>query len=309
MRTASPGLLSLIVTTYDWPEALGVVLRALSEQDDSRFEVVVAEDGDSAETASVVRRHRTDSGFRIAHVKQPDLGWRKTRIYNRAALEAHGDYIVFLDGDCLPRRGFLHAVRRGALPGWFLCGKRLHLNEELSMRVLDGELTPWRWSTLRLLLALRSGRFTTPRETAHAGMLIPLRDRARPWRPSTRQFSPPYEGYGFFFAMSRHDFERANGFDMRYVGWGGEDEDLAARLRRMGLRCGWPGPKATLLHLWHPAQKGLMRSNKPRVEETLASSHVVAPEGLRELAAELGEAQESANRVGSSSSSSGPENR
>jgi GT2 family glycosyltransferase len=309
MSTVSHPRVSVIVPTYEWPEALDAVLRALGDQDDVAFEVVVAEDGEAPETAAVVRRHRDHAGFRIAHVTQPDLGWRKARVYNLAVLEARGAYLIFLDGDTLPRRGFLQAVRRAALPGWFLCGKRLHLNQALSSRVLDGEVAPWRWSTLRLLLALARGQFATPRETAHPGFVVPLRDRRRPWRPSQPDFSPPYEGYGFFFAMTRDDFERANGFDTRFVGWGGEDEDLAARLRRLGLRCGWPGPKATLLHLWHPAQKGLMPSNKPRVDETLASSHVEAPEGVRELAAELERVQVSANRVGASSSSSEPENR
>lgn len=307
MTRASRANLSIVVPTYEWPEALDAVLRALGEQSDDAFEVVVAEDGESPQTASVVRRHRARAGFPIAHVTQPDLGWRKARIYDLGALEARGEYLIFLDGDTLPRRGFLHAVRRAALPGWFLCGKRLHLSEALSTRVLAGQVAPWRWSTLRLLLALSRRDFTTSRETAHPGFVVPLRDRRRPWRPSQPEFSPPYEGYGFFFAMSRADFEHANGFDTRYVGWGGEDEDLAARLRRMGLRCGWPGPRATLLHLWHRAQKGLMPSNKPRVQETLAASHVEAPEGLRELAAERVRAQVSANRVGASSSSSEPE--
>ena len=299
--------LSLVVTTYDWPEALEVVLRALSEQADGPFEIVVAEDSEDARTAEVVDRHREYAAFRIAHVTQPDLGWRKTRIYNLGALEARGDYLVFLDGDCLPRPGFLRAVRRGSLTGWFLAGKRLHLREELTRRVLDGQETPWRWSTPRLLAALARGDFSTPRETAHPGFLLPIRGRGRPWQPSASDFSPPYEAYGFFFAMSRRDFERANGFDLRYTGWGGEDEDLAVRLRRMGLRCGWPGPRATLLHLWHAAKKGLMPSNKPRVEETLASWHVEAPKGLRELECELAGDQVSANRVGSSSSASEPE--
>ena len=88
-------------------------------------------------------------------------------------------------------------------------------------------------------------------------------DLGAPTSPSSRR---PFEAYGFFFGVSREDFERANGFDMRFVNWGGEDEDLAARLRRLGLRCGWPGPDATLLHLWHEPGKGSMRSNAPLVD-------------------------------------------
>ena len=67
--------------------------------------------------------------------------------------------------------------------------------------------------------------------------------------------------------MRREDFERVNGFDMRYEGWGEEDIDLAVRLRRLGLRCGWPGPQGTLLHLWHESRKG-PRPNAGLLEET-----------------------------------------
>lgn len=300
--------LGVVVTTYDSPGALDVVLRALVEQDDPAVEIVVAEDGETEENSTVVARH-SRGRTRITHVTQPDLGWRKSRILNLGALESRGDYLVFLDGDCVPRSGFLRAVRRAALPGWFLGGKRLHLDRELTRRALDGEIAPWRWSTSRLLLALARGQFETSREVAHPGLLLPLRDRGRPWKPSGEEFSPPFEAYGFFFGVSRRDFERVNGFDLRFVGWGGEDEDIAARLRRLGLRCGWPGPRATLLHLWHPEQKGLMPSNKALVRETLAASHVEAREGLRELERELESDQPSANRVAASSSAGEPEKR
>jgi hypothetical protein len=77
-----------------------------------------------------------------------------------------------------------------------------------------------------------------------------------------------------------------NGFDTRFVGWGGEDTDIATRLRRAGLRCGWPGAQATVLHLWHPVKRGETSSNTPLVRETETSTRVEAVQGLRELVAE-----------------------
>lgn len=299
------GLVSVVVVTYEWPEALDVVLRALFEQDDPSFEVVVADDGSGPATADVVSRWQESVGERLRHVWQPDQGWRQGRNRNLGALAARGDYLVFLDGDCLVRRGFLRSVRRGALPGWFLAGKRLHLSERLSRRVIDEGVPVWRWSTARWLLATPRELVGSHREAGRPGVLIPIRDRRRPWREGQPEFFPPFAAYGYFFGVSRPDFERANGFDLRFESWGGEDEDLAVRLRRLGLRCGWPGPSATLLHLWHPPRKGEMPSNRPLVEQTERADHVEAPEGLRELAAEL-RGYESANRVVSSSSSSDP---
>jgi len=304
-RGAAPSLLSVVMVTYEWPQALDVVLRALFEQDDRAFEVIVADDGSGPETAGVVTRWQQSVGERLRYVWQPDEGWRQGRNRNLGALEARGDYLVFLDGDCLVRRGFLRSVRRGALPGWFLAGKRLHLSERLSRRVLEGGLPVWRWSAARWLLASPRELMGSHREAGRPGVLIPLRDRRRPWRAGQPEFFPPFAAYGYFFGLSREDFDAANGFDMRYESWGGEDEDLAVRLRRRGLRCGWPGPDATLLHLWHPPRKGEMPSNRPLVQEAEETGRTEAPLGSRELREEIGR-YETANRVVSSSSSSDP---
>jgi glycosyltransferase involved in cell wall biosynthesis len=286
--TAPRPTLSVVVLTYDWPAALDVVLHALSESGDREFDVVVADDGSGPETAAVVSRWSEVLGPRLRHVWQPDDGWRSSRILNLAAREAQGDVLVFLDGDCLPRRRFVEAVRRAALPGWFLATKRLHLSAQLSERVLRQHLPVWRWSAMRWLVRAPREVVRSAREAGGVGLLLPLRDRRRPWREGQPEFTPPFDGYGFCFGVSRADFEAVNGWDMRFTGWGGEDVDLAVRLRRHGLRCGWPGPQATLPHLWHTPKKGAMRSNTPLVEETVASSRLEALQGLRELAAEAG---------------------
>ena len=299
--------LSIIITTYEWPEALHVLLCALADQNDGSFEVVVADDGSGPPTASVVADWRGRGLFHVEHVWQPDDGWRKSRILNAAALAARGRYLIFLDGDSIPRSRFLGALRRCMLPGWFVASKRLHLSRGLSRNVLERHEPVWRWSVARWIARAPREVLGGEREAASVGLLVPIRDRRRPWRPDQAEFSPPYEAYGFCFGTWRSDFERVNGFDMRFEGWGGEDEDIAARLRTAGVRCGWPGPKATMLHLWHEEKRGTMPSNKPLVRETLASPHVEARHGLRELAADL--SQESANRVGASSSSSDPVKR
>jgi hypothetical protein len=107
-------------------------------------------------------------------------------------------------------------------------------------------------------------------------MILPVRDRRRPWRARQPEFAPPYNLYGCFMGVWREDLERVNGFDMRFVGWGEEDVDIAVRLRRGGVRCGWPGPGATLLHLWHPDR--VRTSNMPLLRETQAGERIEAVE-------------------------------
>jgi GT2 family glycosyltransferase len=109
------------------------------------------------------------------------------------------------------------------------------------------------------------------------------RDRRRPGRQGQPEFVPHTQGYGFLFGLFRDDLDRANGFDTRYEGWGEEDVDLAVRLHRLGLRCGWPGPQGTILHLWHEERKSGPRPNAGLLEETRASDRVEAVRGLREM--------------------------
>jgi glycosyltransferase involved in cell wall biosynthesis len=47
-------LISVVVSTYNWPEALDLSLKSLSAQTDSNFEIIVADDGSGCETARVV---------------------------------------------------------------------------------------------------------------------------------------------------------------------------------------------------------------------------------------------------------------
>ena len=88
------------------------ILRGFADQTDDDFEVVVADDGSGAATAEVVERWTISFEGRLSHVWQGDAGFRLARVRNLGALATGGDYIVFTDGDCIPRRGFIAAIRR-----------------------------------------------------------------------------------------------------------------------------------------------------------------------------------------------------
>jgi GT2 family glycosyltransferase len=265
--------LSLVVDTFEWPQALHAVLLGLADQSDTDFDVVVADDGSGPVTGELVDGWK--EYLRLTHVRQDDDGYRLARVRNLGAQKAEGDYLVFLNSDTVPRRHFVRAMRTAALPGWFLAGKRLLLSRELSERVLADQVPIHRWSL--------------PHWALHSGQARPLsaltpRDRRRPGRDGLPEFVPHADGYGFLLGISRADFERVNGYDMRFAGWGGEDVDLAVRLRRAGLRSGWAGPQSTLLHLWHESRTPRERPNDSLLRETETSGRTVALEGLRELA-------------------------
>jgi GT2 family glycosyltransferase len=241
-----------------------------------------------------VERWRDRFGARLKHAWQPDEGYRLARARNLGAAASSGDFLVFLDGDCLPGRHFVRALKRSALPGWFVSTRRVGLSQELSRRILAREVDVHRWSRLRWTVRAR-------RELDDAAPLTP-RDRRRTGCVGLPEFEPRDRAYGAGFGVARADFERVNGFDLRYSAWGEEDVDLAVRLRRLGLRCGHGGARATLFHLWHLSRREHGRPSWWLLEETEAGSNVEAVVGLRELAAEVAGAHSSENRVGASSS-------
>ena len=193
-------------------EALDAVLRGFADQTDDAFELVVADDGSGAATAEVVDRWRASFGDRLSHVWQEDAGFRlAARAQSRRAGGAEATSSCSSDGDCMPRRGFIASIRRAALPGWFLAGKRVHLSPALSRAVLDDRVPIGDWS---------AASFWLRRRQIHSWVDLTPRDRRRPWRSSLPDFVPHGNSYGFLMAMHRTDFEAANGFDMGYVGCG-----------------------------------------------------------------------------------------
>lgn len=271
--------LSIIVSTYEWPEALDCVLRGLAAQSDPAFDIVIADDGSTASTGMIVERWQGVLGERLVHAWQPDDGFRLARVRNLGAATARGSHLVFIDGDCIPRRHFVHAIRRALLPGWFLATTRLQLSERLSRSVLRARTPVERWGAMKLLVRargdVRGWRHLTPR------------DRRRSWKPGLPDFWPHGNSYGFCTGVARADFDAVNGFDTRFVGWGDQDVDLAVRLRRIALRCGYAGPRSAMLHLWHPSRMTKERSTWWLLQETVESDRIEAVEGVRELACEI----------------------
>lgn len=267
-------LISIIVATYNRPDALAAVLRSLARQSDGDFEVLVADDGSRPDTAAVVTQWQGRVGRRLLHVWHPDAGFRLAEIRNRAILAAAGAYCIFLDGDCLARHDFVAAHRALAERGWFVTGNRVLLSRELTQRVLRDHLDAELW-TFSQWLAARSSRGINRLAPLLSLPLGPLRKaRAHAWRGAR----------GANIAIWRSDLIAVDGFDSGFAGWGREDSDLFVRLIRAGVRRK-DGRYATgVLHLWHPdADRARLQENEQRLGQILASDRVVAITGLSAL--------------------------
>src|SRR5215213_8703173 len=142
--------ISVILSTYERPGDLERVLWGYAAQGDRGFELVVADDGSGPETAELVRRVGRETGLDPLHVWHEDRGFRKTEILNRAIAASSGDYLLFTDGDCIPRRDLVAVHRSLARPGRYIAGGYLKLSREVTDAIgpedVDaGRVTDLRW--------------------------------------------------------------------------------------------------------------------------------------------------------------------
>ncbi len=267
-------LISVLITTYDRPDALDAVLRGLSDQTDRNFEVIVADDGSPPTTAAVVDAWRHRVGVPLAHVWQEHDGFRAPEISNKAIAKSRGTYCVFLDGDCIPRPNFIARHRSLAEPGWFVFGNRVLMSRELSTAVLLDQADPEAWPLSRFVGLRARGEVNrvTPLLTLPLG---PLRKRGSHNWHSVRTCN---------LAIWRADLDRVDGQEELYRGWGPHDSDLAIRLLRSGVSRK-DGRFATgVLHLWHKdADRSGLEANQALLDDLLKSDRVRALRGLSTL--------------------------
>ncbi|MFK8113322.1 MAG: glycosyltransferase family 2 protein [Rubripirellula sp.] len=237
-----PEFISVILSTYNAPEWLEKVLWGYSLQSHRQFEIVIADDGSNDQTADLISQMRDQTDLVLKHVWHEDDGFQKCAIMNRAIESAAGDYMVFSDGDCIPRSDFVRQHYAAAEPGRFLSGGYYKLPLALSELISEHDIRSGRAFSVswlranglpfshRLLRLLPHGwqsgllnRITTTRATWNG-------NNASGWADDIRQ---------------------ANGFDER-MRYGGEDRELGERLENAGIRGKHIRFQSVCLHLDHP---------------------------------------------------------
>jgi glycosyltransferase involved in cell wall biosynthesis len=233
--------ISVVVTTYNAPRQLDLVLCGLARQTRPPDEVLVADDGSTEETARLIAGWRPQLET-LVHVRQEDRGYRKSRIVNRAVLCSTGDHLLFLDGDAIPHSRWAADHVCAADERRILCGRRVKLGPSVSA-ALDadavdaGRLEALTGPVLRSALSGRTRRFLL-------GVRLPP-VVARLFHPRARKLM------GVNFSLPRGAFEAVNGYDEAWeVPWR-EDRDLELRLRRAGYRFYPLLNRAVVYHLHH----------------------------------------------------------
>lgn len=262
---------AVIATTYNRPDALAAVIEGLRAQDSGGFEALIADDGSTDDTRTLVESEARRAPFALRHIWQEDLGFRPGAARNRALAATTADYIIFIDGDCVPPPDFVRRHLALAERGWFLGGNRVLLSETFTRRALAQHLPLHAWGKGQWLLAWLK---------RDINRLLPL--LRLPDGDFRRRKPRQWEGIkSCNLAAWRDDLVRVNGFDEAYSGWGLEDSDLVIRLINAGVRHKSARFATPLFHLWHPENdRSRLPENQRRLDALLASPRTVAEHGL-----------------------------
>jgi len=268
---------AVVLATYNQPEWLRKTLWGYARQTYPDFEVLIADDGSGPDTAAVVREAWAKyPSLDLRHVWHADTGYRKCVILNRATLAARGEYLIFSDGDSIPRRDFVAAHARLAAPGTFLSGGAVRLPREVSEAITEEDV--------------EQRRAFDPRWLADRGF-DPGRHRLRLldgvfWPTVLDALSPTGSTWNGNNASTWRDVVvRANGFEHE-MGYGGQDREFGERLANLGVRGRLVRHRAVAVHLDHGRPyktEASIRRNREIRRETAASGSVRARCGIDQI--------------------------
>lgn len=233
--------ISVIISTYNQPEWLQKVLIGFEHQTFRDFEIIIADDGSTEETFKVVDGFKQNLKLKVQHIWQEDKGFQKTKILNKAILESNGDYLIFTDGDCIPRKDFVEKHISLKKENCFLSGGYFKLPSDISQKITEENII--NQSCFDKSWLLENGLKASFK-------LHKLISKGRKER-FMNIFTPTKATWdGMNASGFKKDILSVNGFDER-MQYGGEDRELGERLMNKGIKPIQIRYSAICVHLHH----------------------------------------------------------
>jgi glycosyltransferase involved in cell wall biosynthesis len=238
---------SIILSTYNWPGALNLILDSLVPQlnINKDAQLIIADDGSTEDTRTLIQKFQKQLPDQISHIWHEDIGFRKSVILNKAVAAATGEYLFFLDGDCIPFPDYIAQHKQLVEAGYFVAGNRVLLSKEYTKELIDTRALVnqvFSWSLISWL------RAKAHKKINKVFSFLRLNTKAK-WRYSRSQNWKYPKGCNI--GMFKTDFIAVNGYDEVFSGWGHEDADLFIRLLHNGIKIKDGRFAIPVLHLWH----------------------------------------------------------
>lgn len=229
----------VIITTYNSPAWLEKVLWGYEHQTDKDFEIIIADDGSGEETNKLIDMFRQKESMSISHVWHEDNGFRKTRIINKAINQTDCDYLIFTDGDCIPRYDMVDVHKKKACKGRYLSAAYYKLSMPVSKLITEsdissGDVFDYQWLVEHGQPKSHKSLKLTCKRDALLNFLTPTKAT---WN-------------GANSSAFREDIMAVNGFDER-MQYGGLDVEMGERMINSGMKSVQMRYSTVCLHLDH----------------------------------------------------------
>ena len=224
---------SLIISTYNWPQALELVLISVKNQHVLPTEVIIADDGSNNETKELIETFQADYPVPLIHVWHEDMGFNKSMILNKAIIQSIGDYIIQSDGDCILHPSFVKDHLHFFKKNQYLFGSRVNIQANHLKHLFSEKQTKFNLFSKGIKKRTRA-------------LYVPFLSR---FYKVQNDFSKKFRGCNTSFSKS--DFIAVNGYNEDITGWGREDSELMLRLHNKGVKARRLRYRGIVFHIWH----------------------------------------------------------
>jgi len=256
-------LVSIIITTYNRPDALLLVLQSIESQTKFPHEVVIADDGSDINTQKLISNFKKSSKLNIIHSWQKDQGFRVAQSRNKAIAKSSGNYIILIDGDVILHHKFIQDHINNAQANYFVQGSRALLSEDETSKIFVRK---------DLSFSIFSRGLRNRKNVIHSNLMCKFFLLKKNYLHGIKTCN-----IGFF----KKDCVDINGFNNDFEGWGREDSEFIVRLMNNGINRKNVHFNALQLHLWHKNNsREFLEKNNLILKEAIKNRHIWCDNGI-----------------------------
>lgn len=258
---------SLIISTYNWPEALELCLESVKNQQVVPSEIIIADDGSGPVTKALIEKYQEDKSLNIVHVWQPDNGFQLAQIRNKAIAASTQEYIVQIDGDVILHPAFIGDHLKAAKANCFIQGSRVMLGKKKSANLIQSK-------------SIKINLFNPDIKRKENGLRILWLSKIL--QKKYRNRYPVYWARGANMSFWKKDLLLVNGYNENFSGWGDEDSELTLRLLNAGKTKLYLKFAGVIYHIYHNEDASKTKSSKNRslLEQALSNKIITIENGL-----------------------------
>ncbi len=248
---------SLIVTTYNRPDALLLVLKSIERQSALPFEVIIADDGSNNKTLKLISNFKLRTSLKVVHSWQKDDGFRAAKSRNKAISKSNGDYIILIDGDMILHSEFIQDHIKNVQKDCFIQGNRVLLTKQATKSSIK---------RMNIDFSFLSKGIKNRKNAIHSAFLSSLFSKKKNYLRGVKTCN-----ISFF----KKDCININGFNNHFEGWGREDSEFVSRLLNYGIKRKNLRFNAIQFHLWHSENTRLSLAQNDLILKSSISNKVV----------------------------------